>query len=83
MDVHWRQQADHPDVFREELDGLIVHLETVSNPGTPWPTARRPGLRRMLLERTKCHVYFVVDVAQQRIDVIQLWDGRREHLPKL
>jgi hypothetical protein len=83
LDGQWRRQADHPYVFREEVDELITHLETVSNPGTPCATARRPKLRRMLLKRTKCHVYFVVDVAQQRIDVVELWDARREHLPKL
>jgi hypothetical protein len=37
----------------------------------------------MLLEKTKCHVYFVVDDALQRIDVIELWDGRRRRRPKL
>jgi hypothetical protein len=83
LDARWRRQADHPDIFREELDRLITHLETVSNPGTPCATARRPGLKRMLLERTSCHVYFVVDVAQQRIDVLDLWDARRERSPKL
>jgi hypothetical protein len=83
LDARWRRQTDHPDIFREELDRLIVHLETVGNPGTPCGTVRRPGLKRMLVERTSCHVYFVVDIAQQRIDVLELWDARREKTPKL
>jgi len=30
---------------------VVEHLETVSNPGTPCPTSRRPQLKRMLLKR--------------------------------
>ena len=59
------------------------HLETVSNPGTPCPTSRRPQLKRMLLEKTKCQLYFVSDERKQRIDVLHVWDGRRERLPTL
>jgi hypothetical protein len=83
IDRRWRKEADHPQIFRQELDALIEHLESVSNPGTPCATARRPGLKRMLLEKTKCHVYFVIHDAEQRIDVVQLWDGRRQEPPKL
>jgi len=61
----------------------IEHLETVSSPGTPCPTNRRPQLKRILLEKTKCHVYFVSDQNKQRIDVLHVWDGRRERLPAL
>jgi hypothetical protein len=47
---------------------VVEHLETVSNPGTPCPTNRRPQLKRMLLEKTKCHLYFVSDERKHRID---------------
>ena len=43
----------------------------------------RPKLKRMLLEKTKCHLYFVSDERKQRIDVLHVWDGRRERLPAL
>jgi hypothetical protein len=46
---------------------VVEPLDTVSNPGTPCPTNRRPQLKRMLLEETKCHVYFVGDERKQRI----------------
>ncbi|HKY38030.1 MAG TPA: hypothetical protein VJN18_18940 [Polyangiaceae bacterium] len=65
IDTRWRKKADHPDVFRAEMDEIIEHLRTVSSPGTPSPTARRPQLRRMLLEKAKCHVYFVIDEREQ------------------
>jgi len=83
IDVRWSEQADHTEIFREEIDEVIEHLATVSSPGTPCATARRPRLKRILLQKTKCHVYFVVNERKQWIEVIQVWDGRREHQPKL
>jgi hypothetical protein len=83
IDTRWRKSADYPDLFRAEMDELIEHLETVSNPGTPCKSQRRPGLKRMLLEKTKCHVYFVVNERRQWLEVLDVWDGRREQPPKL
>jgi hypothetical protein len=83
IDTRWRKKADHPDVFRAEMDEIIEHLGTVSSPGTPCPTARRPHLRRKLLEKAKCHVYFVINERMQQLEVLYVWDGRRERPPKL
>jgi plasmid stabilization system protein ParE len=83
IDTRWRKKADHPDVFRAEMDEIIEQLGTVSSPGTPSPTARRPQLRRMLLEKAKCHVYFLIDEREQQIEVLYVWDARRERPPKL
>ena len=52
LDARWRSEADHPEIFRQELDELIEHLETVSHPGRRAAIARRPGLKPMLLEKT-------------------------------
>ena len=83
IDAHWQKHAYLPALFFEEMLDVIDHLETVSNPGTPCPTRRRPQLKRMLLEKSKCHLYFVSDERKQRIDVPHVWDGRRERLPAL
>jgi plasmid stabilization system protein ParE len=83
IDTDWRQRADYPEIFREEMEELIEHLETVSNPGTPCNSQTRSGLRRMLLDKTKCHVYFVVNERRQWLEVLEVWDGRRKRSPKL
>ena len=83
IDVRWRKEADYPEIFRGEVDEVIEQLETVSGPGTPCGTAARPHLKRVLLEKSKCHVYFVVNEREQWIEVIQIWDGRRQDRPKL
>jgi hypothetical protein len=53
IDARWRKHADHPELFFEEMLETVEHLETVSNPGTPCPTSRRPQLKRMLLEKNE------------------------------
>jgi hypothetical protein len=83
IDARWRKKADYPDTFRAEMDEMIEHLGSVSSPGTPCPTARRPHLRHTLLEKAKCHVYFVINERKQQIDVLYVWDARRERPPKL
>jgi hypothetical protein len=83
IDARWRKQADHPDTFLRELLSTIDFLESVDTPGTPCPTAGRPALKRVLLEKSKCHVYFEPNEALHTIDVLTIWDGRRERPPKL
>jgi hypothetical protein len=65
------------------MDAVIRHLQTVSSPGTPCATKKRPQLKRMLLGTSKCHVYFVVNDRKQWIEVLEVWDGRRERSPRL
>jgi hypothetical protein len=49
--VIFLKRADHRELFFEEMLEVVEHLESVSNPGTPCPTNRRPQLKRMLLEK--------------------------------
>lgn len=83
IDGRWRAKADHPDLFLLEIQDAVEFLETVSTPGTPCPTRKRPYLKRILLEKTKCHVYFEIHQRRAVIDVLTVWDGRRERPPKL
>jgi len=40
-------------------------------------------MRRLLLEKSKCHVYFEVDEKQDVLTVIAVWNGQRGQEPKL
>ncbi|HVK82699.1 MAG TPA: hypothetical protein VM513_01260 [Kofleriaceae bacterium] len=79
----WRQRADHPNTFSVELLAAIESLETSGGFGTSYPTARHPQLRRVLLPKSRCHVYFEVDEGKQVINILHVWDGRRERGPSL
>ncbi|MBE7483634.1 MAG: type II toxin-antitoxin system RelE/ParE family toxin [Polyangiaceae bacterium] len=83
IDARWRASADHPDTFAQEFLAAVDFLESEPAPGSPFPTTRRPGLKRFLLPKAHCHIYFDVDETQQVIRVLHVWDGRREKPPKL
>jgi hypothetical protein len=57
IDARWQKRADHPQTFLQELFDKIEFLESATNPGTPCPTDRRPSLRRVLLDKSKCHLF--------------------------
>jgi len=81
--ARWRQYARDPGIFPRELLDAIKMLETTHSPGSPFPTPRRPHLKRVLLPKSRCHIYFEVDEPRQMIRILHVWDGRRERPPKL
>jgi len=76
IDDHWRARADDPGIFAREFLEAVERLETTQGVGQAFPTARRPSLRRVLLPKSRCHIYFEIDDAKQRIQILQIWDGR-------
>jgi hypothetical protein len=83
IDARWRELGDDPGLFAREFLEAIELLESTPSPGSPIPTLKRPGLKRMLLRKSRCHIYFEVDEPKQVIRILQIWDGRREHAPRL
>jgi hypothetical protein len=83
IDARWREHADHRDLFALEFADAIDRLETTPGPGTPFPTPKRPALKRLLLPKSRCHVYFEIDLDKQVVRILHVWDGRRERAPKL
>jgi plasmid stabilization system protein ParE len=81
--ARWHKNADDPDVFaREFLEGVTL-LETTQSPGAQCATKAHPGLKRILLRKSRCHVYFEINERKQRIQIISVWDARRGRPPKL
>ena len=83
IDARWHQFTADPGIFARELLEAIELLETTHSPGTPFPTAAHRSLKRLLLRKSRCHIYFEVDEPKQMIRILHIWDGRRERPPKL
>lgn len=79
----WHEGADHPGVFTRELLDAIKMLETTRSPGTPHRVKGHPNVKRILLRKSNCHVYFEVDEARQVIEIMELWGAQRRRPPKL
>jgi hypothetical protein len=70
IDDRWRKLGDHPETFLREVLAALEHLESVESPGTPCPTENRPALKRILLEKSNCHVYFETNESERLLDVL-------------
>lgn len=83
IDARWREHADDPGIFATEFLAAVERLESATTPGSPYPTTKHPSLRRLLMPKSRCHIYFDIDDATQMIQILHIWDGRRERAPKL
>jgi hypothetical protein len=83
IDARWRERGDDPAIFGTEFLEAVERLETTRGAGQAFPTPSRRSLKRLLLPQSRCHVYFEIDEAKQRIQILHIWDGRRERGPKL
>ncbi len=83
IDARWRANADDTQLFARELLAAIELLESSESSGVTHPSSIHPNARRLLLRKSRCHLYFEVDDAHQRIYILHLWDGRRERPPKI
>jgi plasmid stabilization system protein ParE len=72
-----------PNLFIDELETTFRFLCSERGAGVRWPTPRRPTLRRILMPRSRNHVYFVVDEAADVIRVLAIWGAPRGKTPKL
>ena len=83
LDERWRREADYPNLFAEELNGVLLELASIPQLGSSWPTERRPMLKRLLLAKTKYHLYFEIDERKQVIRILTVWGATRGRTPNL
>lgn len=48
IDAQWREAADSHHLFAAEFSEMLEDLATIEWLGQPWPTAKRPDLKRGL-----------------------------------
>lgn len=70
-----------PHLFAREFRDTLEHIRTTPGAGVPCPTPRRPDLRRMLMPKTRNHIYF--RVKGQTIHIFAVWGAPRGRGPKL
>jgi plasmid stabilization system protein ParE len=73
-----------PDLFREELRAALATLSESPAAGTPYRISSGvAGMRRILMPRTRYHVYYVVTDEQRRVLVHAVWHTARGRGPRL
>jgi hypothetical protein len=51
--------------------------------GLPYPTAKRPALRRLLLRETEYRVYYALERNETVLVIHSVWGARRGQRPSL
>lgn len=72
-----------PALLREELQGAYALIGELPLAGEAVPHSRIAGLRRVLLGRTRYHLYYVVSDDDGVIEVLALWHTSRGKRPPL
>lgn len=82
IDRWWRtNRGAAPDLFRDELAAALELIGLAPIAGRPYRSAGVPGVRRVLLRSTRCHVYYVVREADAL--VVAVWSSVRKTGPDL
>jgi plasmid stabilization system protein ParE len=76
IDAWWREnRPSAPDLFATELGDMIAAVALLPSLGAPARNARLVGVRRVLLRRTRYHVYYWVHADQ--LEVLAVWHAVR------
>ncbi len=72
------------DLFHEELRAALTKLAGSPAAGAPYRASSGvPGMRRILMPRTRYHVYYVVTDEGERVLVHAVWHTARGQGPRL
>ena len=74
----WREhRLAAPEMLDQELRGVIAVITAAPTLGASARDTRLAGVRRILLRRTRYHLYYRVDPGAGRLDILALWHARR------
>jgi len=80
----WRKnRPTAPRLFRDEVSAAIDLLANSPRSGAPFDDARIVGVRRLLLPRTRYHVYYAYNVQTDELTVLAIWSAVRGRRPPL
>lgn len=77
----WNEHSEHPRLVGDDLAEAIDVLSLFPEIGTPYPFAKRPGVRRWLLTRTQIWAYYRVIHDDQLVRILAFWHTARGRDP--
>ena len=77
------ESAELPGLFAREL--VVAVRQLARSPLSPpaYERANAPAVRRLLLPRTRYHVYFAVDESTRLVRIHAVWHASRGSGPRL
>ncbi len=82
-DRWWRENRDAKDLFVAEFEEVLRQPGSMPNVGQRYRRARGRLIQRVLMKRTRCHVYYVHDSERDLVEIHSIWGARRKRGPTL
>jgi len=67
----------------EEFEAALHHLSTLPETGQRYRWARGKLVRRWLMKKTGCHIYYIYDGGRDLLEIHSVWGSRRRRGPRL
>jgi len=68
-DAWWRASRDSKDLFVEEFAQALEQVSSMPETGQRYRWARGKLIQRLLMKKTRCHIYYFHDAEQDLIEV--------------
>jgi plasmid stabilization system protein ParE len=78
-----RNRLEHPDLVEEEMDEALRTLSGFPEAGPEHPSKYFRGVRRILLPRSRCYLYYRVDSDARSVRILAVWSTTRRRGPPL
>ncbi len=76
-------RPDAPSLFFDELDAAYELLEDQPLAGIAGAVADRPTARRLILKRTRHHVYYEYEPDQCAVYIYSVWGAVKQKKPQI
>jgi plasmid stabilization system protein ParE len=84
ISLWWRaNRPAAPGLFTDEVAGAFALLTEAPDVGRQLRRRDVPGLRRVLLPRSRHHIYYVHDEERSEVIILAVWSAVRGHGPPL
>jgi hypothetical protein len=84
LDRWWREHRPaSPRLFAREFANAVALLGAAPGVGELFPRSTVPGVRRLVLRRTKNLLFYLYDRAGDDVFILALWGGPKDGDPTL
>ncbi len=79
----WREHRDAKTLFAQEFLTTIRDIQKMPEVGPIYLQRRGRTIRKWLMPKTRCHVYYRFDQDQDLLSIYSVWGACRGRGPKL
>jgi hypothetical protein len=79
----WKDKARQPEVFENDITIVLGRIALAPTAGFRAKSTNRRVVFRVGTEKTKLHLYYVVDASKSVVTVIHVWSQLRARPPRL